>query len=175
MLGFLYVLSGKVRFFSVSSNAKEITIFTISDKESCIISTSCILSHIKADVVLEFMEDSSVFILPNKIFETLTHSNESIMRFNLSLVSKRLKQAFDTINDVTFKSLKNRVVKFLLNSARDNRVEVSQESIANNIGSAREAVARVIKELKTEGLIQTSRNAIVLTNRLYELGYEIEA
>ncbi|GAB0173628.1 helix-turn-helix domain-containing protein [Helicobacter trogontum] len=71
--------------------------------------------------------------------------------------------------------MKNRVVKFLLNSARDNRVEVSQESIANNIGSAREAVARVIKELKTEGLIQTSRNAIVLTNRLYELGYEIEA
>ncbi|MBS4313711.1 Crp/Fnr family transcriptional regulator, partial [Campylobacter vulpis] len=66
MLGFLYVLSGKVRFFSVSGNAKEITIFTISDKESCIISTSCILSNIKADVVLEFMEDSSVFILPNK-------------------------------------------------------------------------------------------------------------
>ncbi|MBS4240138.1 Crp/Fnr family transcriptional regulator [Campylobacter vulpis] len=172
MLGFLYVLSGKVRFFSVSGNAKEITIFTISDKESCIISTSCILSNIKADVVLEFMEDSSVFILPNKIFETLTHSNESIMRFNLSLVSKRLKQAFDTINDVTFKSLKNRVVKFLLNNAKDNRVEVSQESIANNIGSAREAVARVIKELKTQGLIETNRNEIMLKNGIYELGEE---
>ncbi|QNF78278.1 Crp/Fnr family transcriptional regulator [Campylobacter vulpis] len=172
LLGFLYVLSGKVRFFSVSGNAKEITIFTISDKESCIISTSCILSNIKADVVLEFMEDSSVFILPNKIFETLTHSNESIMRFNLSLVSKRLKQAFDTINDVTFKSLKNRVVKFLLNNAKDNRVEVSQESIANNIGSAREAVARVIKELKTQGLIETNRNEIVLKNGIYELGEE---
>ena len=52
LLGFLYVLSGKVRFFSVSSNAKEITIFTISDKECCIISTSCILSNIKADVGL---------------------------------------------------------------------------------------------------------------------------
>ncbi|EOG2575499.1 hypothetical protein ACM088_000442 [Campylobacter upsaliensis] len=40
LLGFLYVLSGKIRFFSVSSNAKEITIFTISGKESCIITTS---------------------------------------------------------------------------------------------------------------------------------------
>ena len=175
LLGFLYVLSGKVRFFSVSSNAKEITIFTISDKESCIISTSCILSNIKADVVLEFMADSSVFILPNRVFETLTHSNESIMRFNLSLVSKRLKQAFDTINDVTFKSLKNRVVKFLLNNAKDNRVEVSQESIANNIGSAREAVTRVIKELKTQGLIDTNRNEIVLKNGIYELGEDIES
>lgn len=152
LLGFLYVLSGKIRFFSVSSNAKEITIFTISGKESCIITTSCIFSNIQADVVLEFMEDSSVFILPNKSFEALTHSNESIMRFNLSLVSKRLKQAFDTINDVTFKSLKNRVVKFLLSNARDNHIKASQESIANNIGSAREAVARVIKELKAEGL-----------------------
>ncbi|EHU9857025.1 Crp/Fnr family transcriptional regulator [Campylobacter upsaliensis] len=172
LLGFLYVLSGKIRFFSVSSNAKEITIFTISGKESCIITTSCIFSNIQADVVLEFMEDSSVFILPNKSFEALTHSNESIMRFNLSLVSKRLKQAFDTINDVTFKSLKNRVVKFLLSNARDNHVKASQESIANNIGSAREAVARVIKELKTEGLIDTNRNEIVLKSGLYELDEE---
>ncbi|EPT3993599.1 Crp/Fnr family transcriptional regulator [Campylobacter upsaliensis] len=172
LLGFLYVLSGKIRFFSVSSNAKEITIFTISGKESCIITTSCIFSNIQADVVLEFMEDSSVFILPNKSFEALTHSNESIMRFNLSLVSKRLKQAFDTINDVSFKSLKNRVVKFLLNNAKNNRVEASQESIANNIGSAREAVARVIKELKTQGLIETNRNEIVLKSGLYELGEE---
>ncbi|EHK6269440.1 Crp/Fnr family transcriptional regulator [Campylobacter upsaliensis] len=172
LLGFLYVLSGKIRFFSVSNNAKEITIFTISGKESCIITTSCIFSNIQADVVLEFMEDSSVFILPNKSFEALTHSNESIMRFNLSLVSKRLKQAFDTINDVTFKSLKNRVVKFLLSNARDNHVKASQESIANNIGSAREAVARVIKELKTEGLIDTNRNEIVLKSGLYELGEE---
>ncbi|EHU6391866.1 Crp/Fnr family transcriptional regulator [Campylobacter upsaliensis] len=172
LLGFLYVLSGKIRFFSVSNNAKEITIFTISGKESCIITTSCIFSNIQADVVLEFMEDSSVFILPNKSFEALTHSNESIMRFNLSLVSKRLKQAFDTINDVTFKSLKNRVVKFLLSNARDNHVKASQESIANNIGSAREAVARVIKELKTEGLIETNRNEIVLKSGLYELGEE---
>ncbi|EHK3374121.1 Crp/Fnr family transcriptional regulator [Campylobacter upsaliensis] len=172
LLGFLYVLSGKIRFFSVSSNAKEITIFTISGKESCIITTSCIFSNIQADVVLEFMEDSSVFILPNKSFEALTHSNESIMRFNLSLVSKRLKQAFDTINDVTFKSLKNRVVKFLLSNARDNHIKASQESIANNIGSAREAVARVIKELKTEGLIDTNRNEIVLKSGLYELDEE---
>ncbi|EJA8517989.1 Crp/Fnr family transcriptional regulator [Campylobacter upsaliensis] len=172
LLGFLYVLSGKIRFFSVSSNAKEITIFTISGKESCIITTSCIFSNIQADVVLEFMEDSSVFILPNKSFEALTHSNESIMRFNLSLVSKRLKQAFDTINDVTFKSLKNRVVKFLLSNARDNHIKASQESIANNIGSAREAVVRVIKELKTEGLIDTNRNEIVLKSGLYELGEE---
>ncbi|EIB1178056.1 Crp/Fnr family transcriptional regulator [Campylobacter upsaliensis] len=172
LLGFLYVLSGKIRFFSVSSNAKEITIFTISGKESCIITTSCIFSNIQADVVLEFMEDSSVFILPNKSFEALTHSNESIMRFNLSLVSKRLKQAFDTINDVTFKSLKNRVVKFLLSNARDNHIKASQESIANNIGSAREAVARVIKELKAEGLIDTNRNEIVLKSGLYELGEE---
>ncbi|ELW3220787.1 Crp/Fnr family transcriptional regulator [Campylobacter upsaliensis] len=172
LLGFLYVLSGKIRFFSVSSNAKEITIFTISGKESCIITASCIFSNIQADVVLEFMEDSGVFILPNKSFEALTHSNESIMRFNLSLVSKRLKQAFDTINDVTFKSLKNRVVKFLLSNARDNHIKASQESIANNIGSAREAVARVIKELKTEGLIDTNRNEIVLKSGLYELGEE---
>nr|WP_248646242.1 helix-turn-helix domain-containing protein [Helicobacter bilis] len=43
------------------------------------------------------------------------------------------------------------------------------------MGSAREAVTRVIKELKTQGLIETNRNEIVLKSGLYELGKDIES
>ncbi|MDA3969573.1 helix-turn-helix domain-containing protein [Helicobacter ibis] len=40
---------------------------------------------------------------------------------------------------------------------RDNVVVCTQECIAHNIGSAREAVARILKELKEEELITTQK------------------
>lgn len=166
LLGLLYIMEGKVRFFSISPNSKEITIFFIKSDETCIISTSCILNT-QIDIVLEFMEDSKIFLLPDKEFSKLSKQNENIMRFNLSLVSKRLRQALETINDVTFQSLKDRVIKFLISNAVNNNITCTQEYIANNIGSAREAVARILKELKEDKLIVTQKNKIILQEKIY--------
>lgn len=162
LLGFLYVVSGKIRFFSVASNGREISIFSIGEAEGCIISTSCILESFDGDVVLEFMADSCVYVMPNEAFNMLSKQNENIAHFSLSLISKRLKQAFETINDVAFNSLRARVLKFLKHNAKNGRIQTSQEEIAQNIGSAREAVARVIKELRESGLIETRRGEIML-------------
>lgn len=161
-LGFLYLTNGKIRFFLQSLNAKEITIFYINTDESCILSTKCMMDYFQSDVMLEFIVDSDVFVLPNNVFEELCQSNEKILQFNLSLISKRLKQSISTIDDITFKSLKNRVIKFLQENAKDNTITISQESIANHIGSAREAVSRILKELKNEGMISTNRTKIIL-------------
>lgn len=170
LLGFLYVVSGKIRFLSVASNGREISIFSIGEAEGCIISTSCILESFEGDVVLEFMADSCVFVMPNEAFNTLSRQNENIAHFSLSLISKRLKQAFETINDVAFNSLRARVLKFLENNAKNGRIQTSQEAIAQNIGSAREAVARVIKELRESGVIETKRGEIVLREN-YHVAY----
>ncbi|RAX57097.1 Crp/Fnr family transcriptional regulator [Helicobacter monodelphidis] len=166
--GFFYIVSGRVRLFTSSFDAKEITIFNIKSQEACIFSAGCVLGYVEFDIALEFMEDSKLFLLPNQAFKDLCQSNENILHFNLSLVSKRFKQALEVINDITFKSLKERVIKFLLLNAQHGVVQISQENIANNIGSAREAVARIIKELREDGAISTSRAQILLQPKIFE-------
>ena len=117
--------------------------------------------------MLEFIDDSEVFIIPNAIFEKLCQNNDKILQFNIALISRRLKQSINTIDDITFKSLKNRVIKYLKENAKDDAITISQENLANHIGSAREAVSRILKELKNEGLICTDRTQIILNQNIY--------
>lgn len=70
------------------------------------------------------------------------------------------------VRNGAFKSLKERVMKFLLSNAKNGVVQSIQENIANHIGSAREAVAKVLKELKEEGIIATKRGEIVIKGDL---------
>ena len=86
-------------------------------------------------------------------------------KLNALLMSKRFKQSLDTLGDVAFKSLKERILKFLHANAQNGVVRTSQENIASNIGSAREAVAKVLKELKNEGFIDTRRGEILLKSK----------
>ena len=123
--------------------------------------------YFQSDVMLEFIDDSEVFIIPNAIFEKLCQNNEKILQFNIALISRRLKQSINTIDDITFKSLKNRVIKYLKENAKDDAITISQENLANHIGSAREAVSRILKELKNEGLICTDRTQIILNQNIY--------
>lgn len=161
-LGFFRVVSGRVRVFSVAPNGKEITIFYMTNAECCILSTSFMTRNVQDEVMFEFIEDSEIFTLGDSDYQALCASNANIMSFNLELMSKRFKQSLDTMGDVAFKSLKERIMKFLQSNAKEGVVQTSQENIANHIGSAREAVAKVLKELKNEGLIDTKRGEIII-------------
>lgn len=110
-LGFFRVLGGRVRVFSVAENGKEITIFYMTNTECCILSTS-FMAHIQDEVMFEFMEDCEIFTLKDSDYQALCASNANIMGFNALLMSKRFKQSLDTLGDVAFKSLKERILKF---------------------------------------------------------------
>lgn len=163
-LGFFRLVRGKIRVFSIAPNGKEITIFYMTDMECCIISTSFMSEALSDEVMFECMEECEIFTISNGIYQGLCAQNTEIMRFNVELVAKRLRQILDIVGDVAFKSLKERVLKFLANNAKNGVVHTSQENIANHIGSAREAVAKVLKELKNEGQIDTKRGEITLKN-----------
>ncbi len=161
-LGFFLILNGNARVFYLNENGKEITIFFLNKEDCCILSTTCILNSIADELWVEFKEDMEVFLLKNKSYEFLCADYPKIMQFNLNLMSKRFSKALETINDVAFSTLKLRVMKFLENQAKNNLIKISHEEIANNIGSAREAVTRILKELKKEGKIDLKRGEIFL-------------
>jgi CRP/FNR family transcriptional regulator len=68
-----------------------------------------------------------------------------------------------------FLSVRQRVARHLLDLAVQEQpaglvVHASHQDIADAIGSVREVVSRVIRELRTEGLVTRSGDTIVLPN-----------
>lgn len=164
--GLVLILDGALRSFIVSPNNKEINLFVLKSGEFCILSASCMLKNIRFDVNLEFIQTSNVLILPSKTFNKLSLKYPIAKQFQTDLVSERLSRVVSSLNSLAFDSLESRILNFLHNNAsKESKIlYITHEEIANALGSAREAISRVLKELEKQGKLKTKRGLIELVD-----------
>ncbi|WP_299549558.1 Crp/Fnr family transcriptional regulator [uncultured Helicobacter sp.] len=168
--GLVYILDGALRAYIVSPNGKEINLFVLQKDEYCILSASCMLKNICFDVNLEFVETSSVMILPSKTFNALCEKYPVARKFQVDLVSERLSRVVFSLSSLAFDPLGDRILEFLKMRLQEKDHQhqdvkilyVTHEEIANALGSAREAVSRMLKELERQGKVKTKRGIIEL-------------
>jgi CRP/FNR family cyclic AMP-dependent transcriptional regulator len=83
-------------------------------------------------------------------------------------VTRRLYDTLEALAGNTFGSLQQRVARHLLDLAASRQqgqglvVRVTQQELADAVGSVRPVVARIIRELRVEGIITTSSDGIVI-------------
>lgn len=165
--GLVLILNGAMRAYVVSPSGKEINLFILQKDDFCILSASCMLKNICFDVNLEFIQTSSVLILPSKVFSTLSQKYPIAKQFQTDLVSERLSRVVLSLSSLAFDSLSDRVLEFLKERLSKNPnatriVYITHEEIANALGSAREAISRILKDLEKQGRVKTKRGIVEL-------------
>ncbi|MBT0881351.1 MULTISPECIES: helix-turn-helix domain-containing protein [unclassified Campylobacter] len=58
--------------------------------------------------------------------------------------------------------LSNRVLKYIKDNANNNELKITHEELARVVGSSRESISRVLKELKNDNKILLKRGAIIV-------------
>lgn len=161
-LGFIYVLSGALRAYIMSENTKEITLFTLKENDYCLLCSHCALRSIHYDILLESSQNTEVLIVPHQLFSKLKDTYPALSNFTLALISKRLSQTIATLEQALFKPLVERIREFLYKNAQNNEIFISHEEIANHLGSSREVVSRILKEMEKRGEIKCAYKKIIL-------------
>lgn len=147
------ILDGMVKVYSQYDD-KELLLYYIKPKQSCIISFAATI-HNKPSQIFAITEmNSNVLLLPaNKILPWTTE----FPRFNqlfFDLYHQRYLDLLETINQLVFKSLDQRVYTYLLelsNQLDSDVLNIRHYEIARDLGTAREVVSRIIKKLEKEG------------------------
>jgi CRP/FNR family transcriptional regulator len=166
--GLLLVKSGQLRIFILSESGKEITLYRLFERDICILSSSCLLRNITFDVQVEAEKDSEILLMPAPVFKQLSDSNPAVKDFNTEIVSARLSDVMWVIEQVVFMSMDKRLANFLLEQASiegADRLSITHETIARNLGTAREVVTRMLKYFQNEEMVSLSRGEIILTDR----------
>lgn len=161
--GVIYLLSGEIRVFTTSDNYKEITLFTLTPQEICILSASCVLPSFELDVTLIAQRDCQIALLPSKKAQKLAQENLAFAQKINEIINKRLSQTLQVLNSVAFTPLQQRIKDFLLQS-KQKELHITHEELANHLGSAREAISRVLKEMEQKGEIVLQRGKIIIKN-----------
>jgi CRP/FNR family transcriptional regulator len=104
---------------------------------------------------------------PDTLLEAAAH-DAAIANLFASETAGRLFDCIDELAGNTFGTMRQRVARHLLDLAAEDRnrtplvARVSQQSLADAVGTVREVVVRVLRELREEGLIRTGRDEIEL-------------
>lgn len=166
--GLVIVETGQLRAFINSENGKEITLYRLLFGDICILSASCMLRSINFDISIEAEKDCQLVIIPNAVYEKLNQENMDIKQYTLDLVTMRFSEVMWVMEQLVFSSLGQRLASFLLEqSIREGNpvLTITHETIARNLGSAREVITRLLKQFQGDGIVRLSRSEIEIIDQ----------
>jgi CRP/FNR family transcriptional regulator len=86
--------------------------------------------------------------------------------FVFTLLSRRLSGVMELVEEVAFGRMDERLAEYLVARSADNRLETTHQKIANDLGTSREVVSRLLKDLERKGKVRLSRNEITMVGSL---------
>lgn len=164
------VVSGNVRVFLSNEDGKEIILNTHGPGES--FGEMALLDAGPRSASVITTEASKLAIISKADFEDFLQEHPQTMMKVLQQAFARLRALTETVSSLALLDVYGRVARLLLQSAEDeNGVKVvkqtmTQQDIANHIGSSREMVSRILKDLKAGGYIEMQGKQIILRQTL---------
>lgn len=156
------VLSGLVKVFTRYDD-KELLLYYIQPEESCIMSFSACLTGSKSKIHAVTEEESNVILIPSDKLAGWVTEFPAINKLFYRQFDLRYNDLIDTINRVFFDKLDKRLLDYLSEKAvlrRKNPVKISHREIANDLGTAREVITRLIKKLEYLGEVKQHPDSI---------------
>lgn len=166
-LGMLYIIKGSLRAYIISEEGREITLFRLNENDTCVLSADCVIKQITFETQIEAEYDCEALIINSGAFMKLSDKNIYVKCFMYELISERFSSVMWTMQQILFAKLDHRLAEFLINQyekTNSNEIHMTQEQIAQQINSAREVVARMLKQFSAEGLVEIKRGCIILKN-----------
>ncbi len=157
-----FVLSGGIRVYKIGETGREITLYEIGPGETCILNASCILAHTSYPANAIAVSDVDVLLVPSLAFRRLVTENEAMREFVFRLLSQRLSLVMELVEEVAFGRLDQRLMDYLVEKSENHVLETTHQKIANDLGTSREVVSRMLKDFERKQLVKVSRNSITL-------------
>ena len=166
-LGVILILSGGIRVSLISDEGREITLYRAKAGEFCVSTASCVIRQLTFEAIVTAEEDTTVLVIPSSITSRLMESNVHVRAFVFERETERYSQTIWAIQQMLFKRFDQRLASYFIDvyiSSGSAEIKKTQEEIARDVNSAREVVARTLKEFAAKGLVEIKRGKIVIKN-----------
>jgi CRP/FNR family transcriptional regulator len=160
---FLMLLDGLIRVQQVAANGREIVLYRVAAGETCALTTACLLGYEEyhAEAIAE--TDIRAAVIRRGVFDELIASSSEFRRFVFTTFSLRVTSVFRLIEEVVFSRVDVRLAQLLAKSGSAN-IRATHQSLANELGSAREVISRLLNEFQRRNWVRLSRGSIAITD-----------
>ena len=160
------VLEGSIKLRKLDPTGREIIFYHIEPGESCILSiTSCLHekeSH--AEAIIE--RRTRMIVVEARDVRSWMNQFPSWRKFIVKLYYERMSELMTLLDLVIFKSVDDRLIRYLKDKAVGNEIEVTHQQIASELGTAREVISRLLKQMERDEYIALERGKIKIIRPL---------
>ncbi len=158
------VLNGLVKVYTQFED-KELLLYYVRPEQSCIMSFSSCLKNEKSKIFAITEEESTILLIPSDKVASWVTEFPTINKLFYQQYDLRYSELIDTINHLLFYKLDRRLLDYLtkkINVTGKNPIKVSHKEIANELGTAREVVSRLVKKLEGQNKLKQHHDSIEL-------------
>ncbi len=159
------VVAGLIRVFMTSPDARQITVRYARPGD--LLGIAAIVGG-PAPTSVQIITDSALLMFNVKALQKSAQEEPKVGWLMAQEVTRRLYDALERLAGESFGSLRQHVARHLLDLAASRQkgpgllANVTQQELADAVGSVRPVVARIIREFRTAGIVSTSSDGIVV-------------
>jgi CRP/FNR family transcriptional regulator len=155
--GFPFILKGGIRVVKPAANGRELPLYRVLPGESCIITSSCLLGHADYNARGVTEAPTTLVLMPRDVFDELL-AQPVFRNFVFQLFSERMADLMQLIEEVAFRKLDQRLAGLLLGKGK--LLHSTHQQLADELGSVREMVSRLLKGFAEQGLVRLGREQV---------------
>lgn len=161
------VTKGVLKVIRTEEDGREILLYYIRAGESCIMSFLGGLHNETSKVKAEVEEDAEILFLPLDKVSLFIKEYPEWLDYIFRLYHKRFEELLEIVNAIAFKKVDERLLNLLKKKSElvnSDTLQITHEQLANELGTARVVVSRLLKQLEENKMVLLGRNKITLCN-----------
>ncbi|MFD0586451.1 Crp/Fnr family transcriptional regulator [Paenibacillus sp. GCM10027627] len=161
------ILDGSVKIYKLSSDGREVTLYRLGSGQCCPLIASSILGESPYDASACVEKPSKLLIIPTHLYKKWVGEHQEFRQFIFKSFAQRLIIMSKLIDDINFKSIRERISEYLIDkTSQDNdSLSITHDFLAIELGTAREVISRTLKKMENDQMLRVVRGEITHIQR----------
>jgi CRP/FNR family transcriptional regulator len=159
------ILSGSIRVMRKDEEDREILLYYLSSNESCAMAYTCCMEARKSEIKAIAEDHVELIGIPHENLDEWLAKYPSWKSYIFNSFTQRFNELLKSIESIAFHKLDERLVKYLKNKTKvsgKSSIQLSHHQIAEEMGTSRVVISRLLKQLENDKKLILYRNEIKL-------------
>lgn len=156
------VLKGLLKVYT-QFEEKELLLYYVQPEQSCIMSFSSVVNGDTSKIFALTEEESTLLLIPSEKINEWIRVYPSINQLFYKQYDLRYAELVETIHQMLYFKLDRRLLDYLTEKVKvtgKNPLKISHKEIANDLGTAREVVSRLVKKFEKQNILKQHHDSI---------------
>ncbi len=157
------IISGSIKVMTVDEDQNDLLLYYLEFGETCSVTLNCSSKKTTSTIKAVTEEETEVLFIPIDRMEKWMINYKSWRSFVLESYHTRMNEMVHAIDMLVFKSLEERLLKYLTDKSMVNNnpiLMISHRIIAKEMNSSRVVISRLMKKLEQKNRLKQGRNMI---------------